>query len=185
MSETSSQMCIPSFHQVKLLLRLLWLSRFSRVRFCATPQAAAHQAPPPLGFSRQERWSGLPVPSPNTPTNYLQDLPSTHILTNMWSCQPCEHLRSREYGVLLSFHSAHIIQRASWASWAKCLCKCTKVRYHLPTGPSGFFVPIRVFFTHAGTVPQMSHRHHLPRWACFLTPRVLMNWSSSRIFSNN
>ena len=25
---------------------------------------AAHQAPPPLGFSRQERWSGLPFPSP-------------------------------------------------------------------------------------------------------------------------
>ena len=30
------------------------LSRFSRVRLCATPQMAAHQAPPSLGFSRQE-----------------------------------------------------------------------------------------------------------------------------------
>ena len=29
-----------------------------------TPQTAAHQAPPPLGFSRQEPWSGLPFPSP-------------------------------------------------------------------------------------------------------------------------
>ena len=36
----------------------------SRVRLCATPQTAAHQAPPPLGFSRQEHWSGLPLPSP-------------------------------------------------------------------------------------------------------------------------
>ena len=38
--------------------------RFSRVRPCATPQTAAHQAPPSLGFSRQEHWSGLPCPFP-------------------------------------------------------------------------------------------------------------------------
>ena len=45
-------------------LLLLLLSRFSRVRFCATPETAAHQAPPSLGFSRQEHCSGLPFPSP-------------------------------------------------------------------------------------------------------------------------
>ena len=42
---------------------LLLLSCFSRVRLCATPQTAAHQAPPSLGFPRQEHWSGLPFPS--------------------------------------------------------------------------------------------------------------------------
>ena len=36
------------------LLLLLLLSRFRRVRLCATPKTAAHQAPPSLGFSRQE-----------------------------------------------------------------------------------------------------------------------------------
>ena len=36
----------------------------SCVRLCATPEMAAHQAPPSLGFSRQEHWSGLPFPSP-------------------------------------------------------------------------------------------------------------------------
>ena len=36
----------------------------SRVQLCATPRMAAHQAPPSLGFSRQELWSGLPFPSP-------------------------------------------------------------------------------------------------------------------------
>ena len=46
------------------LLLLLLLSSFSRVRLCATPETAAHQAPPSLGFSRQEHWSGLPFPSP-------------------------------------------------------------------------------------------------------------------------
>ena len=43
---------------------LLLLSHFSCVRLCATPYTAAHQAPPSLGFSRQEHWSGLPFPSP-------------------------------------------------------------------------------------------------------------------------
>ena len=43
---------------------LLLLSRFSRVRLCATPETAAHQAPLSLGFSRQEHSSGLPFPSP-------------------------------------------------------------------------------------------------------------------------
>ena len=47
-----------------LLLLLLLLSRFSRVRLCATPQTAAHQAPLSLGFSMQEHWSGLPFPFP-------------------------------------------------------------------------------------------------------------------------
>ena len=46
------------------LLLLVLLSRFSRVQLCATPETAAHQAPPSLGFSRQGHWSGLPCPSP-------------------------------------------------------------------------------------------------------------------------
>ena len=37
---------------------LLLVSRFSHVRLCATPHMAAHPAPPSLGFSRQEHWSG-------------------------------------------------------------------------------------------------------------------------------
>ena len=47
-----------------MLLLLLLLSRFSRVQLCATPQTAAHQASPSLGFSRQEHWSRLPFSSP-------------------------------------------------------------------------------------------------------------------------
>ena len=38
-----------------LIMLLLLLSHFSRIRLCATPS---------LGFSRQEHWSGLPFPSP-------------------------------------------------------------------------------------------------------------------------
>ena len=38
----------------------------SRVRLLATPWTVAHQALPSMGFSRQEYWSGVPLPSPGT-----------------------------------------------------------------------------------------------------------------------
>ena len=44
----------------------------SRVRLFATPWTVAHQAPPSMGFSRQEYWRGLPFPSP-------EDLPDPGI----------------------------------------------------------------------------------------------------------
>ena len=36
----------------------------SRIQLLATPCTTAHQAPPSMGFSRQEYWSGVPLPSP-------------------------------------------------------------------------------------------------------------------------
>ena len=41
-----------------------WKWKWSRVRLFATPWTAAYHAPPSMGFSRQEYWSGLPFPSP-------------------------------------------------------------------------------------------------------------------------
>ena len=45
--------------KVKVKVKLL-----SRVRLFATPWIVAYQAPPSMGFSRQEHWIGLPFPSP-------------------------------------------------------------------------------------------------------------------------
>ena len=42
----------------------------SRVRLFAAPWTAASQAPPSMGFSRQEYWSGLPLPSPGDLPDY-------------------------------------------------------------------------------------------------------------------
>ena len=56
---------------VLLRLLLLLLSHFSHVRLCATPWTAAYQAPLPMEFSRQEYWSGLPLPSPPVKTSAL------------------------------------------------------------------------------------------------------------------
>ena len=45
--------------KVKVKVKLL-----SCVRLFATLWTVAHQAPPPMGFSKEEYWSGLPFPSP-------------------------------------------------------------------------------------------------------------------------
>ena len=49
-----------------------------QVRLCVTPEMAAHQAPPSLGFSRQEHWSGLPFPSPLGESEVAQWCPTLH-----------------------------------------------------------------------------------------------------------
>ena len=41
-----------------------WVKSLRRVRLFATQWTVEHQAPPSMGFSRQEYWSGLPSPSP-------------------------------------------------------------------------------------------------------------------------
>ena len=51
------------------------MKSLSRVRLLATPWTAAHQAPPSMGFARQEYWSGVPLPPPwtvNWPLNCPQ-----------------------------------------------------------------------------------------------------------------
>ena len=47
----------------------------SRVRLLATPWTAAYQAPPSMGFSRQEYWSGVPLPSPKSRLITIKTLP--------------------------------------------------------------------------------------------------------------
>ena len=46
------------------LLQCVKVKSLSRVWLLATPWTAAHQAPPSMGFSRHEYWSGVPLPSP-------------------------------------------------------------------------------------------------------------------------
>ena len=62
---------------------LLLLSYFSRVQLCVTPETAAQQAP--LGFSRQEHWSGLPFPSLMRESEVAQSCPT---LSDPMDCGP-------------------------------------------------------------------------------------------------
>ena len=55
------------------------LNKASHVQVFATPWTVAFQAPPSMGLSWQEYWSGLPVPSPGDLPNPVTEPTSTHI----------------------------------------------------------------------------------------------------------
>ena len=55
----------------------------SRVRLFTTPWTAAYQAPLSMGFSRQEYWSGVPLPSPEVCGNWVQES-KCNPMTNIW-----------------------------------------------------------------------------------------------------
>ena len=100
---------------------LLLLSRFSRVRLCATPQTAAHQAPPSLGFSRQELWSGLPSPSPAHGSEVAQSSPT--LRDPMEGSPPGSSLhgifqaRVLEWGALAFSEETLTLSQISYFSW--------------------------------------------------------------------
>ena len=60
-------------------------------RLFTTPWTAAHQAPPSMGFSRQEYWSGVPLPSPDLVTKQQQKckLLNTTQERSIWDCSLC------------------------------------------------------------------------------------------------
>ena len=60
-ARTLEWVAISFSNEWKWKVKVKWLSR---VWLFATPWTAACQAPPSMGFSRQEYWSGVPLPSP-------------------------------------------------------------------------------------------------------------------------
>ena len=50
--------------KLSICVKKVKVKLLSRVQLFATPWTIAYQAPPSMGFSRQEYWSGLPFPSP-------------------------------------------------------------------------------------------------------------------------
>ena len=77
----------------------------SRVRLLATPWTAANQAPPSMGFSRQEYWSGLPLPS-------LDSCLGPYYTSSELVCFHCRH-SSNKLNVIVTPFFAHSYQ---WSS---------------------------------------------------------------------
>ena len=102
-----------------ILNLLLLLSRFSRVRPCATPETEAHQAPPSLGFSRQEHGSGLPSPSPMPESEKKSEV-----------AQSCLTL-SNPMDYSLPGSSIHGIFQARVLEWGAIAFSVLNLRYHL------------------------------------------------------
>ena len=85
------------------LLQCVKVKSLSRVQLSATPWTAAHQAPPPMGFSRQEYWSGVPLPSPTLRASQ-GDLERESISP----CTPASSLLSRIHPPLPSLLPPHL-----------------------------------------------------------------------------
>ena len=69
----------------------------SRVRLFVTPWTVAYQAPPSMGFSRQEYWSGLPFPSPGDLTDPGIEPRSPEFQADVLTSEP-------KYSKFLRFH---------------------------------------------------------------------------------
>ena len=125
-----------SFLSMWWQLLLLLLSHLSRVRLCVTPEMAAHQVPPSLGFSRQEHWSGLPFPSPMHESekwkgscSVVSDYSRPHGL------QPTRHPRPWDFPGKSSRVGCHCLLRW-WQLICGNLCKqltLTKIHKYNPT----------------------------------------------------
>ena len=62
---------------------------------CPTHQTAAYQAPPSMGFSRQEYWSGVPLPSPTLVYNIIKVSCATLIFLLLYTLQHDYHQNFR------------------------------------------------------------------------------------------
>ena len=116
----------------------------SHVWLLATPWTAAYQAPPSLGFSRQEYWSGVPLPSPRSPRrrqkerqnrssehNYIGKTMAPHSSTLAWKIP-----RTEEPGRLQSMGSLRVGH-----DWATSLSLFTSIHWRRKWQPTPVFLP--------------------------------------------
>ena len=105
---------------VKVKVRLL-----SHVQLFATLWTAAHQAPPSMGFSRQEYWSGVPLPSPG-------DLPYPGIEPGLPHCRQTLYplsLQGSPHAAFCTMSLFHVKEVAS-------LCQAPCAGFGMETGLS-------------------------------------------------
>ena len=77
----------------------------SHVRLLATPWTAAYQAPLSMGFSRQECWSGVPLPSPDSALHYV----NSNVILGLENCKAFVIFGSLGYSsICCSFFGTHI-----------------------------------------------------------------------------
>ena len=69
----------------------------SSARLSVTPWTTAHQAPPSMGFSEQEYWSGLPFPSPGDLPDPGIEPRSPTLQADALTSEPPRKLHIRKY----------------------------------------------------------------------------------------
>ena len=88
----------------------------SRVQLSATPRTAAHQAPLSMGFSKQEYWSGVPLPSPWATVDTPKTMQVRMWILRMWIwilCLILNMLAGGKYGTCVQHHFSW---KSSWIS---------------------------------------------------------------------
>ena len=81
----------------------------SRVQLLETPWTTAYQAPPSMGFSRQEYWSGVPLPSPSVPL--------TTVFVNVVKSLSCVQLFCDSTDCSLPAYSVYRISQVRILEW--------------------------------------------------------------------
>ena len=84
----------------------------------ATPRTAAFQAPPSVGFSRQDYWTGLPLPSPHGSTNGIFKSAFIHWALNMY-----KHITYLTYVFKLQEVGFIIIRLPRWLIGKQFACQ--------------------------------------------------------------
>ena len=91
----------------------------SHVQLFVTPWTVAHQAPPSMGFSRQEYWSGVPLPSPTISQSLLQFMSTELVMlsNHLILCHPFVLLPSTfpSIGVFSNESALHIRWSKLWS----------------------------------------------------------------------
>ena len=84
------------------------MKSLSRVQLLATPWTAAYEAPPSMGFSRQEYCSGVPLPSPRSQLgdcNRAREKLVIYIRT-----ESMEEISGQNYGYILKVDSPFLLK---------------------------------------------------------------------------
>ena len=115
----------------------------SSVRLLPTPWTTAYQAPPSMGFSRQESWSGVPLPSPLTNSTNSQTNRSLQPVSpacgwpwfGLMLITTAAHLLSlNDSTKLYPWQSRRCLQYPNSPSLCACVCVCVCVCARTCTG---------------------------------------------------
>ena len=128
----------------------------SPVRLFGTPWTVAYQAPPSVGFSRQEYWSGLPFPSPGDLPNPGIEPRSPALLADALPSEPPGEVRGYEDAFKVGKVQFWTFSRISVPSprVPQPLCVWTKVFKNTLPNPSW---PLHLIVTNPGVFRSQCH----------------------------
>ena len=129
----------------------------SRVRLFATPWTAAYQAPLSMGFSRQEYWSGVPLPSPMI-WLILPQMSFQLVISSL----TVHHIQITNFNS--PKHSQFPFFLASLCSYCLCCLKCFShlAAHSMPTCPSRFHIRLQLCHAPREAPEQLARRRAFP-----------------------